>query len=260
MGGIVSFVAVVTLAHEISASSAASALHNAGFCHSPILESFPLLSSPICSPDTLVTKYQASDARSPANKAWTRASSCTANGTEEYCIFVSSTFANGRGLGVVTTPERANYIANLPAFTDEKALKGENVEKSAELRPYEFVHVPGKDMGVVAKRPIYRGDHLMTFTPALIIDYGAMDNLPVPDMHRLQVEALEQVPNELRARFMNLSTHSGASDHVEKVDKILRTNAFDVEIWDEDEHGLYVVFPESWSPSPDEDDGDGESS
>lgn len=241
---LISLVASVALAKQI-VPSPSSALGNAGFCYSPILRSFPLLSSPICSPDTLTTKYQASDAVTPANKAWTRASSCTANGTEEYCVFISSTFANGRGLGVVTSPERAEYIANLPGFTDENALYNENADRNPEMVPYEFVHVPGKDMGVVAKRPIYRGDHLMTFTPALIIDYGAMENLPEPDIQRLQVEAIDQIPSELRARFMNLSTHSGASEHLERVDKILRTNAFDVEIWDESEHGLYVVFPES---------------
>lgn len=244
VGAIISLAAPVALAHEI-ATFPSSSLGSAGFCHSPILRSFPLLSSPICSPDTLTTKYQASDAASPANKAWTRASSCTANGTEEYCVFISSTFANGRGLGVVTSPERAEYIANLPAFTDENAIRDANAEKNPEMVPYKFVHVPGKDMGVVATRPIYRGDHLMTFTPALIIDYGAMDNLPDADIHRLQVEAIDHVPSELRARFLNLSTHSGAAEHLERVDKILRTNAFDVGILDENEHGLYVVFPES---------------
>lgn len=247
MGIVMSLVAPVALAHEIASSSL---LGSAGFCHSPVLRSFPLLSSPICSPDTLTTRYQASDAHSPSNQAWTRASSCTANGTEEYCVFISSTFANGRGLGVVTSPERANYIANLPAFTDQHALENENAEKSDDLLPYEFVHVPGKDMGVVAKRPIYRGDHLMTFTPALVLDYGAMENLPEPDIHRLQTEAIDQLPSDLRNRFLNLSTHSGASSHTERIDKILRTNAFDVEISDDNEFGLYVVFPESLSPHP----------
>lgn len=247
IGVMTALVAPVALAQEIVSSSPSSWLHSAGYCHSPVLRSFPLLSSPICSHDTLITKYQAGDAHSPGNKAWTRASSCTANGTDEYCVFVSSTFANGRGVGVVTSPERANYIANLPAFTDENALKDENMERSPELASYEFVHVPGKDMGVVAKRPIYRGDHLMTFTPALVIDYGAFENLPEADIHRLQTEAIDSLPSELRTKFLNLSTHDGASDHIERVDKILRTNAFNVEISDQNEHGLYVVFPESWS-------------
>lgn len=250
VGVLTSLVAPVALAKQVQLSPASSSLGSAGFCHSPILRSFPLLSSPMCSPDTLTTKYQASDAVTPANKAWSRASSCTANGTEEYCVFISSTFAHGRGLGVVTSPARAEYIANLPGFTDANALRLENAERGDEMVPYEFVHVPGKDMGVVAKRPIYRGDHLMSFTPALVIDYGAMENLPEPDMQRLQVEAIDHIPSELRGRFLNLSTHSGASEHLERVDKILRTNAFNVEIMDEGEHGLYVVFPESRLPSP----------
>lgn len=214
-----------------------------GYCHSPISRSFPLLSSPICANDTLATKYQAS----PARTRWTRASSCSTsvNGTNEFCVFVSSTFANGRGIGVVASPERADYLANLPSFTDENILKGENEEYDPEKAPFKFVHVPGKDMGVVATRPIYRGDHLMSFTPAVVIDYGVFNDLPEAEVLRLQTEAVDQLPSSLKAKFLDLSTHDGASDHVERVEKILKTNAFDVDITDDREYGLYVVFPES---------------
>jgi hypothetical protein len=211
-----------------------------------------LLSTPVCSNDTLITKYLPGDSHNPANRAWTRAASCTANGTAEYCIFVSSTFANGRGIAVLTSPDRADFIANLPGFADPEALAHENVDEDPELSKFKMVHVPGKDMGVVATQPFQRGDHIMTFTPAIIIDYAMFDDLPEADMHRLQAEAVDYLPSELRGRFLNLSTHDGASGYVERVEKILRTNAFDVEVEDENTNGLYVVFPESrsWSPNP----------
>lgn len=236
--------ASAALAHDISESLHRHHVHDIpGHCHSPILRSFPLLSSPICANDTLTTKYQAS----PAHSAWTRASSCTANtnGTHEYCVFISSTFGAGRGIGVVTSPERADFIASLPAFTDTQVLAHENAEPDPARAPFHFVHVPGKDMGVVATRPIYRGEHLMSFTPAVVIDYGAFENLAVAEVQRLQTEAVDQLPSYVRGKFMELSTHDGASEHVERVEKILRTNAFDVDIWDDREYGLYVVFPES---------------
>lgn len=234
-------VAPAALAHEIS-----SPLHHkAGLCHSPLSRSFPLLSTPVCSNDTLITKYLPGDSHSPANRAWTRASSCTANGTAEYCIFVSSTFANGRGIAVLTSPDRADYIASLPGFTDPQALAHENVDEDPEVSKFKMVHVPGKDMGVIATQPFQRGDHIMTFTPAIVIDYAMFDELPEADMHRLQAEAIDYLPSNLRGRFMNLSTHDGASGHLERVDKILRTNAFDVDVDDENANGLYVVFPES---------------
>lgn len=234
-------VAPAVLAHEIS-----SPLHHkAGLCHSPLSRSFPLLSTPVCSNDTLITKYLPGDSHSPANRAWTRASSCTANGTAEYCIFVSSTFANGRGIAVLTSPDRADYIASLPGFTDPEVLAHENVDEDPETSKFKMVHVPGKDMGVVATQPFQRGDHIMTFTPAIVIDYAMFDELPEADMHRLQAEAIDYLPSNLRGRFMNLSTHDGANGHLERVDKILRTNAFDVDVDDENDNGLYVVFPES---------------
>ncbi|KAL1875236.1 SET domain-containing protein 5 [Diaporthe australafricana] len=234
-------VAPLAVAHDISSSTP---MHQAGLCHSPLSRSFPLLSTPVCSNDTLITKYLSGDSHSPANRAWTRASSCTANGTAEYCIFTSSTFANGRGIAVLTSPDRADFIANLPGFTDPELLAGENQDEDPELSKFKMVHVPGKDMGVVATQPFQRGDHIMTFTAAIIIDYAMFDDLPEPDMHRLQAEAIDYLPSDLRGRFLNLSTHDGASGYVERVDKILRTNAFDVDVEDENTNGLYVVFPE----------------
>jgi len=240
-----------------------------GHCHSPIRRSsFPLLSTPVCANDTLTTKYQAS----ATHPAWTRASGCTANanGTDEFCVFTSATFSRGRGISIITSPQRADYFAQLPAFdprTSEAVLRDENhdVFFSAEdgeddddveggnaqklsQQKFELRHVPGKDMGVVATRPIYRGEHLMSFTPAVIIDYAAFDGLEKEDVRALQTEAVDLLPEKLRERYMALSTHDGASDHVERVDKILKTNAFDLDISDDSKYGLFVVFPESKCP------------
>lgn len=150
---------------------------------------------------------------------------------------------------MLTSPDRADYIANLPGFADPEVLAHENQDEDPELAKFKMVHVPGKDMGVVATQPFQRGDHIMTFTPAIVIDYAMFDELPEGDMHRLQAEAIDYLPTELRGRFLNLSTHDGASGYVERVDKILRTNAFDVDVEDENTNGLYVVFPESRSRS-----------
>lgn len=242
LGLAISGLAAAALAHE-----SAHHVHIPGYCQSPISRSFPLLSSPTCSRDTLTTKYQAGLGHDPADRAWTGASLCTANGTQEYCVFESSTFAGGRGLVMVTTPERAEYVASLPAFVDENALIHENKGPDAEVALFRFAHVPGKGMGVVARRPIYRGDHLMSFTPAIIIDNGVFEDLAAVDVERLQTQAADRLPSGLRSIFMNLSTHDGATNHSHKVDKILRTNAFNINIMDDNENGLYVVFPESWS-------------
>lgn len=253
--------ATASLAHDISSPPLPHSHHHdvpsiPGHCHSPSLDTFPLLSTPICANDTLTTKYQAS-ARGTPHPVWTRASSCltatTNNGTDEFCVFSSATFARGRGISVITTPQRAAFFAQLPAFdarTSEAVLRDENrdpvtTDGGAAKAPFVVQHVPGKDVGVVATRPIYRGDHLMSFTPAIVIDYGAFEGLGGEEMRALQAEAVHLLPGELRGRFMGLSTHDGASGHLERVDKILRTNAFDVDVQDEGEYGLYVVFPES---------------
>ena len=245
--------ATTALAHDISGSLHAHDVHNIpGYCHldSPVQHSFPLGSTPsICAHDAhdnLTTKYQASPAATAP--VWTRATSCTANGngTEEYCVFTSATFAFGRGISVVASPQRADYLANLPAFADgDVTLEYENVEREGDAAPFKFVHVPGKDMGVVATRPIYRGDHLMSFTPAVVIDYGTFTALAPDEWRRLQAEAVDALPSRVKGMFLDLSTHDGAEGHLQRVEKILKTNAFDVDIRDESDQSLYVVFPES---------------
>lgn len=238
---VLSWLAPAALAHG-TADSLVDAL---GCCDYPARNWSSVFSTPTCSVDNNLTAYEAAgSAYAAVNSAWTHTSSCTTNGTNEYCVFVSSTFGGGRGIGMLTSPERAEYVANFPVFTDAHALARENKDPDPALSPLDFVHIPGKDMGVVAKRPIYRGDHLMSFTPAVVIDYSVFDNLPYHDVMKLQMEVVEHLPNELKGRFLSLSTHDGAASHDERVDKILKTNAFDIELRDENEYSLFAVFPE----------------
>ena len=163
-------------------------------------------------------------------------------------MFASTHFADGRGISVITSPERAEYMANLPAFSIPNITKGFNQDLVPDRpKKYKLVHMPGKDIGVVAAHPLNRGDHIMSNTASVIIDYGSFETVPQQDILRLQADAVDFLPALHRSRFMNLSTHNEVEGQLERVDKILSTNAFDVELEDDNGDGLYLVFPESES-------------
>ncbi|KAJ9155130.1 SET domain protein [Pleurostoma richardsiae] len=77
-----------------------------------------------------------------------------------------------------------------------------------------------------------------------MIDYGVFDSLPQKELMWIQAEGVDNLPHAHRSRMMNLSTHSGASGHYQRIEKILATNSFDIDLPDEKAESLYVVFPE----------------
>ena len=183
--------------------------------------------------------------------SWTRASPCLKSHKDErqYCAFSDSTFAENRGIGIVTTPKRAAHLARNPAFTDPIVTKGTNQDIVQTIpAKYQVVPVEGKGMGAIATRLINRGELIMANTASLMVDYGAFTHLDTEEYMQLQAELVDSLPEKHRALVLNLSTHDEANfTHVELVGKVLSTNAFDIEPdpTDEEQHySFYALFPE----------------
>lgn len=183
--------------------------------------------------------------------AWTHSNQCftSAKSGVEFCAFTDNNFADGRGTSFVMPARRADYIATSPAFTDPEVIAGVNQDLVRTIPAvYEMREFPGKGMGLVAAKPIRRGDLIMANTVSLVIDYRAFEDLPKDEYQQLQAFAVDNLPAAHRDAIMRLSTHF-ASDlpHVARVDKIAATNAFDIEPDADDaeqDHGFFVVFPE----------------
>jgi len=220
-----------------------------GICRSPALTSnelFPDLA--VCSRDGIVSAY---DGVKPGG--WTYSSPCFRNGTTEYCVYASQSFADSRGISIITHPRRAAKIARQPAFTQPENVAGLNQDiVQDEAHVYKVVPMPGKGMGVIATKPLNRGDHIMSNTASMMIDYGAFENVPEGDVARLQAAGVDYLSPEHRSRLMTLSTHDQADLSRHKlIEKILATNSFDIDNDDGEDYNFYVVFPESeLSPAP----------
>ncbi|ERS99739.1 hypothetical protein HMPREF1624_03103 [Sporothrix schenckii ATCC 58251] len=202
-----------------------------------------------------ITKEDSSSS-SASNGIWSRTTPCYKNSTDgtEYCVYTSESFAEGHGITVMTSPAKAVHFAQLPAFADPETVRGINRDIVYESEhghrsdqpplSYRVEAMPGKGFGVVATKYLNRGDLIMSTTASVVIDYALFESIPDEDVVRMQTVAVDSLPPRHHARFMNLSTHAATEGHEQIVNKILATNAFDIETDDDDERGYFVVFPE----------------
>ncbi|KAK8048289.1 hypothetical protein PG994_010019 [Apiospora phragmitis] len=182
---------------------------------------------------------------------WRFSTPCMENGKREFCIYASPDFANGRGIMMLTTPQRAGEVERSHVFTAPEvyaAMTNLNAETSDRWR---VEAVPGKGMGLIATRNLQVGDHIMSTTPSVMIDYDVFYELEPQQIHQMQGEGISYLPERHRNIFLNLSTHDGAEDYNSRVNKIILTNAFDIDntgVVEKKEEGeresWYTVFPE----------------
>lgn len=104
--------------------------------------------------------------------------------------------------------------------------------------------IPGKDLGLLAARPIRRGEHIMARTPAVMIDGAAVDTLPIAAFSSLLHDAATSLPEPHCAEFFNLSARYGSEGNSQGANvayHIFATNAFRTGLAD-NEPDLHSVF------------------
>lgn len=197
------------------------------------------------------------DAAAEAARLWPISTPCARNGTREYCVYSNPGFASGRGISIITSASRAASIAKSAAFSSSSSTADDEdspLNDAAANPPWRVDDVPGKGKGLTATRNLELGDHIMSTTASVMIDYNVFYDVTLTEeLQDLQVAAVGALPEDHRdGVFMGLSTHDGAADHAERVSKIILTNSFDIQIsgvvakrHDEDEENFYTVFPES---------------
>lgn len=127
---------------------------------------------------------------------WTGPHTCAG----DYCVYAHPTFAAGRGIALITTPESAQALANLPVFSElasPSAAAGALIQSAGintRSPAAEVRHIPGKGRGLAASRPMHRGAQVMAYTPALVLHRGLVDDLPRGDQLRLLRDAVGRLP------------------------------------------------------------------
>jgi hypothetical protein len=217
-----------------------------GVCEQPLC-----FNDPLTAPATTSSESASRD-KALAASLWAHSTPCTTNGTREFCVYSDPDFA-GRGISVLTSPSRAVELARSAAFSQADATDTSTGPLNAEDSPrWRVEEVLGKDMGLIATRNLEAGDHIMSSTPSIMVDYNVFYHVQDAMVRQMEVAAADYLPSKHRGVFLNLSTHDHASDYEAQVAKIILTNSFDIQQQDvvskkddSDDDFFYTVFPES---------------
>lgn len=152
------------------------------------------------------------------------------------CVYVNGNFADGRGIGIVTTPELARHVASLPAFKSLEKMREGKVNVHSGLWRTESMEEKG--IGSLASQDLEPDTQILSYTPAFVAYLE--HSLPTLEREALWRTALLHLPQETRDKFLALSyVHQ---DERVRVQAIVQANTFQLNI---DGINHLAVFPET---------------
>jgi hypothetical protein len=161
----------------------------------------------------------------------------------EYCVFANRDIAHGRGLSVITTSHNLQKIRRL-----QHRLAEPDVNKNAQdPPPFEVKNVQGKGLRLVATKAIKRGEHLMAWSPVLLVRKTFFDDVPAKEQNDLLAAAFRLLPEATQKQFQGQLFVANAGTSRVLKDIVLR-HSFETDIgWaaqGRDEYH-YASYPEA---------------
>ncbi|KAF2704636.1 SET domain-containing protein [Pleomassaria siparia CBS 279.74] len=150
------------------------------------------------------------------------------------CVYTNAAFSNGRGISIFTTPKVAQEFASLPPFQNATAMDKINVFSGA----WYTQELPGKGVGMLARKTLKFGDGVTAHTPALLAYLEG--ELPTLQREKYFRIAVSQLPDATRDAFLQLTTVYG--DERIRVQDIVKANTFQLEVGGQNH---LAVFPET---------------
>jgi len=156
---------------------------------------------------------------------WSFAPTCTEvlHGiNNKLCVYTNTSFSNGRGISIFTTPQIATEFANLPPFQDPIVLNDINKPNG----PWYTRKLPDKGVGMLAKKSIKPKEPITAFTPVLLV---YMENaLSTLERERFLRMAIEQLPPKTRDAYLTLATIYGHKETI--IQDVLKANTFELQL------------------------------
>lgn len=170
---------------------------------------------------------------------WTHKPVCTDFLEElgsELCVYTNATFSQGRGISIFTTPRIAEEYATLLPFHDPEALssRGINIPNGV----WYTKDIPGKGVGMLAKRDLQRGDLITAFTPYLLSHTENI--LSTEEREKFLQIALSQLPIESQEHYLGLAKIYHIPSVV--VQDVCKANSFEMQVGGQMH---LAVFPET---------------
>jgi hypothetical protein len=152
------------------------------------------------------------------------------------CVYTSTTFSNGRGISIFTTPKIAEDFATLPPFKDTKALQDQDINVFSGNWYTE--ELPGKGIGMLASKDLDVKSRVTAYTPALLAYLE--DELPTMEREKYFQIAVMQLPGATRRMYESLATVYGYPQI--KYQDVVKANTFQMEVGGQNH---LSIFPET---------------
>ncbi|KAF2185295.1 SET domain-containing protein [Zopfia rhizophila CBS 207.26] len=152
------------------------------------------------------------------------------------CVYTNASFGDGRGISIFTTPRIAAEFVTLPALQDPTALDGNGINTFSGSWYAE--ELPGKGVGMLARRNLKPKDRITAYTPALLAHLE--DELPTMEREKYFRIAISQLPAATRDSYLQLATVYGKPQI--RVQDIVKANTFQLHIGGQNH---LAVFPET---------------
>ncbi|PSN62106.1 SET domain-containing protein [Corynespora cassiicola Philippines] len=163
---------------------------------------------------------------------WSHKPYCMYKEPPGYCTFTTHSFRNGSGLSIIASRAAAKAASALFPAAHSAPIYSPSL--------YTVRDMPGKGKGLVATRPIPKGETILLDSPRLIASHQFPSRVHPPQGRKLFHQAIAQLPPADRALVLGLDASLGGA-HVEDV---LKTNAFACQIDDAGTgDGYMCLFP-----------------
>lgn len=182
---------------------------------------------------------------SDQDSQWYRSDECHRVGSEEFCAFTQPSFNAGHGIALVTTAGLLQKMVSLPVFNDLKAQKLAWMQSASPA--YRDEQIPGKGVGLVAKRLLRNNEPFLSRAPIVMVDDTAFKRLGRARLTELLTQAIGDLPEAYQGEYLNLTTHKDVETHQEKVYEIFMKNDFITPVQVTDNIEFHSVFPQGQS-------------
>ncbi|OLN98038.1 SET domain-containing protein 5-like protein 3 [Colletotrichum chlorophyti] len=148
-----------------------------------------------------------------------------------YCAYSRPSFANGRGVVLISTPYNAEEASHLSAFGRD------SIEGEGDSRLFRVEEMPGKGLGLVANKLIRRGQRIMAHPPAVVIHRRFIDDVDLDGQYRMLDVAVSNLPDATREAFMaQMGQSQGHKSTGHRIHDIMHTNSFELGLGIRDGH------------------------
>jgi len=155
---------------------------------------------------------------------------------DKLCVYTNTSFSNGRGISIFTTPRIAEEVVALAAFQDPFALPKKAINSFSNA--WTTTALPGKGIGMLAAHDLQFGDRVTAYTAAFLAHVD--EELPTMVREKFFRLAIERLPAQTSKSLYDLATVYGEPSV--KAQDVVKANTFELHLGGSNH---LAIFPET---------------